>query len=134
MKLPRRHFLHLAAGTGAWAAASRPAWPQSYPSRPVTLIVPYPAGGGADAVGRMIAQKLSAALGQQVTIENRPGAGSVIGMRAAAKATPDGYTLVLMLTGASLPANAGYDSRPKISDSADNSRSVCASVPTVIRR
>src|SRR4051812_647095 len=109
MKLPRRSFLHLSAAVGAWAAASRPARPESYPSRPITLIVPYPAGGGADAMGRIIAQKLSLALGQQVIIENRPGAGSVIGMRAAAKATADGYTLVLMLTGASLPANAGYD-------------------------
>jgi tripartite-type tricarboxylate transporter receptor subunit TctC len=57
----------------------------------------------------MVAQKLSAALGQQVIIENRPGAGAVIGTRASAKAAPDGYTLVMMLTGASLPAHAGYD-------------------------
>src|ERR1041385_6684999 len=80
-----------------------------YPSRPVTLIVPYPAGGGADAVGRLIAQKLSGALGQQVIVENRPGAGSVIGTRAAAKAAPDGYTIAMVLTGISLPANLGFD-------------------------
>ena len=80
-----------------------------YPSRPVTLIVPYPAGGGADAVGRLIAQKLSVALGQQVIVENRPGAGSVIGTRAAAKAAPDGYTIAMVLTGISLPANLGFD-------------------------
>ena len=86
-----------------------PAAAEDYPVRPITLIVPYPAGGGADAMGRIIAQNLSPALGQQVTIENRPGAGAVIGTRAAAKATPDGYTLVMMLTGISLPANTGYD-------------------------
>jgi len=109
LKVPRRKFLHLVAGVAALGAASRRARAQTYPSRPITLIVPYPAGGGADAMGRIIAQKLSPALGQQVTIENRPGAGSVIGTRAAAKATPDGYTLLMMLTGVSLPANAGYD-------------------------
>ena len=80
-----------------------------YPSRLVTLIVPYPAGGGVDTLGRLIAQQLSAALGQQVIIENRPGAGAVIGTRAAAKAPADGYTLVMLTTGISLPANTGYD-------------------------
>jgi len=82
---------------------------QDYPARPITLIVPYPPGGGVDNMGRLIAQKLSLALGQQVIVENRPGAGAVIGTRAAAKATPDGYTLVMMTTGVSLPANTGYD-------------------------
>jgi tripartite-type tricarboxylate transporter receptor subunit TctC len=82
---------------------------EDYPVRPITLIVPYPPGGGADAMGRIIAQKLSPALGQQVIIENRPGAGAVIGTRAAAKAAPDGYTLLMVLTGVSLPAHAGYD-------------------------
>ena len=80
-----------------------------YPNRPITLIVPYPAGGGADAVGRLLAQKLSGALGQQVIVENRPGAGSVIGTRAAAKAVPDGYTIAMVLTGISLPSNLGFD-------------------------
>jgi tripartite-type tricarboxylate transporter receptor subunit TctC len=74
-----------------------------------TLIVPYPPGGGVDAMGRIVAQKLSSALGQQVIIENRPGAGAVIGMRAAARAAPDGYTLVIMTTGVGLPVHAGYD-------------------------
>src|SRR5262249_38553142 len=68
--------------------------------RPITLIVPYPPGGGADAMGRIIAQ---------IIIENRPGAGAVIGTRAAAKAAPDGYTLLMVLTGVSMPAHAGYD-------------------------
>jgi tripartite-type tricarboxylate transporter receptor subunit TctC len=82
---------------------------EEYPSRVITLIVPYPAGGGVDTLGRLIAQQLSAALGQQVIIENRPGAGAVIGTRAAAKAPADGYTLVMLTTGISLPANTGYD-------------------------
>jgi tripartite-type tricarboxylate transporter receptor subunit TctC len=82
---------------------------EDYPSRVITLIVPYPAGGGVDTLGRLVAQQLSVALGQQVIIENRPGAGAVIGTRAAAKAPADGYTLVMLTTGISLPANTGYD-------------------------
>jgi tripartite-type tricarboxylate transporter receptor subunit TctC len=82
---------------------------ESYPVRPITLVVPYPPGGGVDAMGRIIAQSLSASLGQQVIIENRPGAGGVIGTRSVAKAAPDGYTLVRMIAGISLPANSGYD-------------------------
>src|SRR5215510_3199929 len=109
MKLPRRQFLHLAAAAAALPAVPRIAWAQAYPVRPITLIVPYPPGGGAHAMGRIIAQKLSPALGQQVIIENRPGAGAVIGTRAAAKTAPDGYTLLMVLTGVSLPAHAGYD-------------------------
>jgi len=80
-----------------------------YPSRPITLIVPYPPGGGVDTIARVMAAKLSPALGQQIVIENRPGAGAVIGTRAAAKAAPDGYTLVMFTTGISLPANTGYE-------------------------
>jgi len=82
---------------------------QDYPNRVVQLIVPYPPGGGVDTVGRVIAQKLTDALGQQVIVVNRPGAGSVIGVRDGAKATPDGYTLLMLVTGASLPANTGYN-------------------------
>ena len=102
----RREFIVAVGGLAAWSPA---AVGQTYPLRPITLIVPYPPGGGMDAMGRMIAQKLSHAVGQQVIIENRPGAGAVIGTRAAAKAAPDGYTLVIMGTGASLPIYAGYD-------------------------
>jgi tripartite-type tricarboxylate transporter receptor subunit TctC len=82
---------------------------QDYPTRPVTLIVPYPAGGGVDVMGRLIGAKLSMALGQQVVIENRGGAGGMIGTRDAARAAPDGYTLVMLLTGISLGSNTGYD-------------------------
>jgi tripartite-type tricarboxylate transporter receptor subunit TctC len=87
-----------------WAA-------DDYPNRPITLIVPYPAGGGVDTMGRLMGQKLSAALGQQVIIENRGGAGGMLGTRAAVKAAPDGYTLVMTLTGLSLAPNPGYDFR-----------------------
>src|SRR5688572_30008635 len=89
---------------------------EKYPTRPITLIVPFPAGGGVDAVGRIVADKLSAALGQQVIVDNRGGAAGVIGTRAAAKAAPDGYTLVMAHTGTTsinpaLFANPGYDPR-----------------------
>ena len=90
-------------------ACCAPAVAEDYPSRPVTLIIPFPAGGGVDTIGRVIAAKLTAALGQQVIVENRAGAGSVIGIRAAAKAVPDGYTILMATTGAGVPANPGYD-------------------------
>jgi tripartite-type tricarboxylate transporter receptor subunit TctC len=82
---------------------------QDYPTHSITLIVPYPPGGGVDLVGRLVGQQLSAALGQQVVVENRGGAGGMIGTRNLAHATPDGYTLGIMLTGISLSPNAGYD-------------------------
>jgi tripartite-type tricarboxylate transporter receptor subunit TctC len=87
-----------------------------YPVRPITMIVPFPAGGGVDAVARIVADKLAAGLGQPVIIDNRGGAAGVIGMRMGARASNDGYTLVLAHTGStsinpSLYANAGYDPR-----------------------
>jgi tripartite-type tricarboxylate transporter receptor subunit TctC len=82
---------------------------QEYPTKGVSLIVPFPAGGGVDVVGRVVAQKLGEALGQQVLVLNRPGAGSVIGVRDGAKAAPDGYTILMLVTGASLPPDTGYD-------------------------
>jgi tripartite-type tricarboxylate transporter receptor subunit TctC len=85
------------------------AFAQNYPNHPITLIVPYPPGGGVDLIGRLVGQRLSAALGQQVVVENRGGAGGMIGTRDIAKATPDGYTLGIMLTGVSLSPNADYD-------------------------
>src|SRR5690348_2151507 len=100
----------LALGIAAPAAA------QTYPTHPITLIVPYPPGGGVDAMARVLGDKLSAALGQQVVVENRGGAGGNIGTRAVARSAPDGYTLLLGHTGTisinpSLYANAGYDPR-----------------------
>jgi tripartite-type tricarboxylate transporter receptor subunit TctC len=87
-----------------------------YPVRPVTLIVPFPAGGGVDAMGRIVAERLTAALGQQVIVDNRGGAAGVIGTRAAARAAPDGYTLAMSTSGTTsinptLYAEPGYDMR-----------------------
>jgi tripartite-type tricarboxylate transporter receptor subunit TctC len=102
------------AAVGALLAALA-VWPlcaaaaDDYPNRVVQLIVPFPPGGGVDTVGRVIAQKLTDALGQNVIVVNRPGAGSVIGVRDGAKAAPDGYSILMLVTGASLPANTGYD-------------------------
>src|SRR5262250_296916 len=98
MKLPRRQFLHLAAGAAAHPAASRFAWAQAYPSRPVRLVVGYAAGGGTDIAARLIGQLLSERLGQQFIIENRPGAATNIGTEAVVRAAPDGYTLLLAAT------------------------------------
>src|SRR5579871_6337498 len=96
MKLPRRRFLHLAAGAAALPAASRIARADGYPTRPVRWIVGYPAGSGADTFARLIGQALSERLGQAVVIENRPGAGTNIGTEAVTHAAPDGYTLLLV--------------------------------------
>ena len=89
---------------------------QDYPNRPITLVVPYAAGGGNDAMARIVAEKMSKTLGQQIVIENRGGAGGTIATRAVARAAPDGYTLVLGGTGTlavnpTLYANVGYDPR-----------------------
>ena len=91
---PRRRILSLAAGAAALPAVSRIAWGQSYPARPVRLVVGFPAGGAADIGARLIAQWLSERLGQQFFIENRPGAGSNIATEAVARAPADGYTLL----------------------------------------
>jgi tripartite-type tricarboxylate transporter receptor subunit TctC len=93
MKLSRRIFLHLAAGAGALPAVSRIAKAQTYPTRPITIIVPFPAGGPADAIARIIGEHMRATLGQPVIIENVTGAGGSIGVGRAARAAPDGYTL-----------------------------------------
>jgi tripartite-type tricarboxylate transporter receptor subunit TctC len=95
MKLPRRNFLRLAAGTALLPAASRVARSETYPSRPVHLIIGFPAGSAPDIIGRLIGQWLSDRLGQQFVVENRPGAGSNIAMEGVVRAQPDGYTLVI---------------------------------------
>jgi tripartite-type tricarboxylate transporter receptor subunit TctC len=94
MNLPRRRFLHLAAGAAALPAISRVAWAQSYPTRPVRLIVGWPAGGAGDLLARLIGQRLSERLGQPIIIENRPGAGGNLATEAVVRAPADGYTLL----------------------------------------
>src|SRR5436309_12320480 len=95
MKLPhRRQFLYLATGAAAQTAVSRVARAQSYPTRPVRIIVPFPAGQATDTIARLIGQSLSERFGQGFVIENRTGAGGNIGTEAVVHAPPDGYTLL----------------------------------------
>jgi tripartite-type tricarboxylate transporter receptor subunit TctC len=96
MKLPRRQFLHLATGAAALPAVSHIASAQAYPSRPVRIIVPFPAGQATDSIARLMGQSLSERLGQQFVIENRTGAGGNIGTESVVRALPDGYTLLLV--------------------------------------
>ena len=93
MKLPRRQFLHLAAGAAALPLAPQVAWPQDFPIRPITLIVPFAAGGGADVVMRIIAERTRTFLGQIIIIENVGGGSGNIGTGRVFRAAPDGYTL-----------------------------------------
>ncbi|MFN0001039.1 MAG: tripartite tricarboxylate transporter substrate-binding protein, partial [Burkholderiaceae bacterium] len=93
--MPTNAMRRLLIGAAVLAAATA-AWAQSYPSRPVKIIVPFAAGGPADNYARFMAQRLQEALGQSFVVDDRPGAGSVIGTDVAAKAPPDGYTLLMM--------------------------------------
>ena len=95
MKLPRRHLLQLAVGAAALPTVAHIAAAQTYPTRPVRVIVPFPAGGSTDAGARIIGEYLSRVFGRQFFIENRTGAGGNIGIEAAAKSPPDGYTLLV---------------------------------------
>ncbi len=95
MKLPRRRFLRFAAGAASLLAVSRFAFAQAYPARPVRVIVPYAPGGPTDVCARLIAQKLSERLGKQFYVENVPGAGGNIGTGQAARATADGYSILI---------------------------------------
>src|SRR5215212_4849032 len=97
-------------------AFAQPAAAQDYPTRTITLVVPYPPAGGVDAMARIVAEKLSTALGQQVVVDNRGGGSGLVGTRAVIKAAPDGYTLLLGHTGSisinpSLYVNSGFDPR-----------------------
>jgi tripartite-type tricarboxylate transporter receptor subunit TctC len=98
MKLPRRNFLHLTAGAAAVLVAPRVAFALDYPTRPVRILVGFPGGSSSDVGARLIGQALSERLGQQFFIENRPGAASNLATEAAARASPDGYTLLVFDT------------------------------------
>src|SRR5438094_10518352 len=111
-----RRIIHASVYAAIALAGLFSAAAQNYPNRPITLVVPYSAGGGNDAMARIVADKMSKTLGQQIVIENRGGAGGSIATRAVAKAPSDGYTLVLGGTGTlainpTLYGNVGYDPR-----------------------
>jgi tripartite-type tricarboxylate transporter receptor subunit TctC len=108
MKHPRRIFLHLAVAAAALPAVSRFAWAQSYPERPVHIILGFPAGGSSDVIGRVLAESLSEHLGQPFIFDNRPGAGSNIGTEMVVRAAPDGYTLLLTTSANAINASL-YD-------------------------
>jgi tripartite-type tricarboxylate transporter receptor subunit TctC len=107
MKLLRRQVLHLAAGAVALPAVSRLAFAQSYPARPVRMVVAFPAGNASDVIARLMSQALSQRLGQQFFVENRPGAGGSIGTEVVVRAAPDGYTLLMSVV-TSNAINATY--------------------------
>jgi tripartite-type tricarboxylate transporter receptor subunit TctC len=94
MTLSRRQYLRLTAGAGALAAVGRRAWAQAYPSRPIRILIGFPAGGTPDIITRVIGQRLQERLGQPVVVENKPGASGNIATLAVGRATPDGYTLL----------------------------------------
>jgi tripartite-type tricarboxylate transporter receptor subunit TctC len=104
MKLPRRQFLHLAAGAAALSAVSRVAWAQAYPSRPARIIVGVGPGGAIDILARLMGQWLSERLGQPFVIDNRPGGGGNISTEAVVRASPDGYTLLLVAPSSAINA------------------------------
>jgi len=113
MRFPRRTFLHLLAGAAALPAAPQLAAALDYPTRPVRLVVGFPPGGPTDIFARLIADWLSKRLGQPFVVDNRPGAGSTIGVQAVVSAPADGYTLLLISTSAIISAayyrNLGFD-------------------------
>jgi tripartite-type tricarboxylate transporter receptor subunit TctC len=95
MKIQRREFLHLASGAAALPASMRNARAQAYPTRPITILVPFPAGGALDVLGRILAERVRASLGQTIIVENVAGANGSLGVGRVARAAPDGYTLVI---------------------------------------
>jgi tripartite-type tricarboxylate transporter receptor subunit TctC len=111
MKLPRRQFLHLAASVAALPSVSRLARAQTYPARPITMVVPFAAGGPSDVIGRVFAERMRASLGQPIIIENVTGAGGSIGTGRVARAAGDGYTLVLGFWGTHVANGALYTLR-----------------------
>ena len=107
----RRQFLHLAAGAAALPVASSIASAQVYPSRPITMIVPFPAGGATDVIARIMAERMRGPLGQPIIIENIGGADGSVGVGRTARARPDGYTICLGIDG-TFVLNAGFYSLP----------------------
>jgi tripartite-type tricarboxylate transporter receptor subunit TctC len=108
MELPRRQFLQFAAGAAALPAVSRGARAQTYPTRPITIIVPFPAGGALDVLGRNLAEGMRSSLGQTIIIENVAGASGSLGVGRVARAAPDGYTLVIGYWGTHVANGAVY--------------------------
>src|SRR6266542_5622289 len=108
MKLPRRNFLQLAASAAALPSMSCFAWAQAYPSRPVRIIAPTAPGGAPDILARLIGPWLSERLGQQFVVENRPGSGTNIGTEVVVRASPDGYTLLMVASANAINATL-YD-------------------------
>jgi tripartite-type tricarboxylate transporter receptor subunit TctC len=108
MKLPRRTFLHLAAGAATLQAVSRVAWAQAYPSRPITMVVPFPPGGPLDTVGRIMAESMRVTLGQPIIIENVTGAAGTLGVGRVARAAGDGYTICAGFVGTHVINGATY--------------------------
>ena len=128
MQLARRRFLHLAAGAAALPAMPRTARAQAYPTRPIRIVVGFAAGIAPDIIARLVGQALSERLAQPVVIENRPGAGSNIGAGVVAKATPDGYTLLMAVPSNTISqmlySNLGFDFLHDIAPVAGLARSV----------
>ncbi len=133
MGLQRREFLRLVAGASALSTASRTAWAQAYPARPVRIIVPFAAGGGSDVIARLIAQNLTENLGRQFYVENQVGAGGNIGMGNAARAAADGYTILFAtssyVVNPSLFPKVPYDPDKTVAADAPNSLLVHPSLP-----
>jgi tripartite-type tricarboxylate transporter receptor subunit TctC len=111
MRISRRRFLHLAAGAAILPAATSVVRAQTFPTRPVTMIVPFPAGGPADVIARIIGDRMRTSLGQPVIVENVTGAGGSIGVARAARATPDGYTLIMGQLNSHVFSGAAYSVR-----------------------
>ena len=112
MKLQRRRFLQLAAGAAAMPVLARPAIAQAYPSKPITLIVPYAAGGPTDSIARILAERMRVTLGQTVIVENTTGAGGTIAVGRLFRSTPDGYTIGLGQNGSHVVTGATYSNLP----------------------
>ena len=112
MELPRRRFLQVAAGAAALPAVSRSASAQAYPSKPITLIVPYAAGGPTDSIARVLAERMRSSLGQTIVIENTTGAGGTIAVGRLARSTPDGYTIGIGQNGSHVVTGATYSKLP----------------------